>query len=265
MIIRQSDIKSWARCPLQWKFQRDGFPREQNSALSFGTVIHDAVLVMEEAQSLDAGLERFRETWSDLSILDVEYDHLMPRQSHDGYRSDGLRILEDWWKLIQWESDVVLAREYTFSVPLGHHTLTGTVDKLCIRQLRGGEEVVLLSDYKTNSKVPTRDYLAHDIQFSAYAYASTRPEFWVNVPDGEAIFRAYESARRFGEWVHLKGPRRIDAGVREQYHYNRLLYAVDNIEASIDCGIFVPNISGETCEYCPFRRTCGIPGREAEA
>lgn len=219
---------------------------------------------MEEARSLTGGLERFQATWDDLSILDVEYDYLMPRNSHNGYREDGIRILTDWWKLIQWESDVVLAREHTFRVPLGTHVLTGTVDKLCVRQLKGGEEVVLVSDYKTNSKVPTREYLAHDIQFSSYAYASTQPEFWDGIPDGEAIYQAYKDSRRFGEWVHLRGPRRIDAGVREQYHFNRLLYAVDSIEASIQCGIFVPTLTGEACEFCEFRNVCGIPDRLQE-
>lgn len=248
-----------------WHWQKQpGVQREQSSALSFGTALHDAVMVMEQAQDLQRGLDRFRETWDDLSILDIEYDYLMPRNSHASYLDQGLRSIRDWWFLIQWESDVVLGREYPFTVPIGEHTLTGTIDKVALRTLKGGEPVVLVSDYKTNSKAPTRDYLAHDIQFSAYAYATTRPEFWANIPDGDVIFKQYADARRFGEWVHLRTTKRLDAGPRVDYHYNRLRYAIDMIAQADELGIYPPNISGEACEYCEYRKPCGLPSRIEE-
>jgi hypothetical protein len=265
MILRQSMIKDWMRCPLAYRFRYvDELEREQSSALSFGTVLHDAVFVMENAQDLNVGLDRFRSTWNDLSILDVEYDYLLPRKSHQSYQDDGVRILEDWWALIQWEADLVLAREHPFLVQIGDHELSGTADKIALRQLKHGEWVILVSDYKTNSKVPTREYLSHDLQFSAYCYASTLPEFWTGIDNGMEVYERFRDARRVGEWVHLRGPRRIDAGERNQVHYNRLRYAVDGIAESVACGIFVPTISGEACEFCDFRRACGLPSLEEE-
>ena len=276
MIIRQSTIKQFMDCSLKYKFSHeDGIEREQSSALSFGTVIHDAVLVMEVQQSLAAGLARFDEMWDNLEKYDLRYDYLMPRNTHSGYRDMGHKILRDWWMLIQWESDVVLAREYNFTVPIGTHQLTGTVDKLALRPLKGAKGYgVLVSDYKTSSKQPTRDYLQHDIQFHAYCYATTQPEFWVNLPPlklmdgsvatGDELYAKYIDAPRLGEWVHLRTPRRIDAGERTAVHYNRLEYAIDQIEASVATGIFVPDISGASCEYCEFRKRCGLPSREQE-
>lgn len=275
MIIRQSDIKTWMACPLRWKFQKEGAEREQSSALSFGSVIHEAVLVMEVQQSLAAGIAHFDEMWDNLAKYGLAYDYVMPRNSHQGYRDMGHKILRDWWQLIQWESDVVLAREYNFTVPIGSHELTGTVDKLALRPLKGAKGFgVLVSDYKTSAKQPTRDYLQHDIQFHAYCYATTQPEFWDNLPPvkladgseitGPELFVKYIDAPRMGEWVHLRTPRRIDAGVRTDVHYNRLKYAIDQIEASVATGIFVPDISGASCEYCEFRQRCGLPSREQE-
>lgn len=264
MIVRQSGLKTWTDCNLRYAFQEKGAVREQSSALSWGTAMHDAVLTMEVAGDLTVGINRFRQVWNDLSILDIEYDYMIPRNTHQGYLEMAERLLREWFYLIQWESDVVLGREYQFSVPLGTHTLTGTVDKLAIRQQKGGETVVLVSDYKTNAKTPTRDYLAHDVQFSAYCYATTQPEFWIGIPDGDQLFKNHMDSRRFGEWVHLRGPKRIDAGVREQYHYNRLRYAVDMIERSTLMDIYQPNLTGEKCEYCEFRQTCGLPSRAEE-
>lgn len=276
MIVRQSLIKQFMECSLKYKFaHEDGVPREQSSALSFGTVIHEAVLVMEVQESLAAGVAHFDKMWDDLGAYSLAYDYVMPRNTHQGYQEMGHRILRDWWSLIQWESDVVLAREYGFTVPLGEHTLTGTVDKLALRPLKGAKGFgVLISDYKTSAKQPTRDYLQHDVQFHAYCYATTRSEFWAGLPpvkladgstmSGPELFAKYVDAPRMGEWVHLRTPRRIDAGVRTDVHYNRLKYAVDQIEASVATGIFVPDISGASCEYCEFRQRCGLPSREQE-
>lgn len=232
--------------------------------MSFGTAIHDAVMRMEMAYDPDVGVRRFREMWDDLAAFDLDYDYLIPRNDHRTYADLGHKILRDWWQLIQWESDVVLGREYTFSVPLGGHTLTGTIDKLVLRTAKGGPPSVVVSDYKTGSKAPTRDYLAHDIQFSAYCYATTQPEFWAGIPNGAQLYSDLIDAPREGEWVHLRSPKRIPAGPRLDYHYNRLRYACDQIEQSIALGIFVPDLSGATCEFCEFRKVCGLPSRVEE-
>jgi hypothetical protein len=264
--IRQSTIKQFMECPLRYKFAEEGAPREQSSALSFGTVIHEAVLHMETApdNNLAVGIAKFDSMWDNLEAHNLAYDYLMPRNTHDGYREMGRKILRDWWSLIQWESDVVLGREYTFTVPIGSNTLTGTVDKLALRPLKGGGFGVLVSDYKTSAKQPTRDYLQHDVQFHAYSYATTQPEFWAGIPGGENLYQVYKDAPRMGEWVHLRTPKRIDAGFRTQVHYNRLKYAVEQIELSVSLGIFVPDISGSACEFCEFRQRCGLPSREQE-
>jgi len=220
---------------------------------------------MELAYDPQVGIDRFEAMWQHLPDFDLDYDYLIPRYSHSTYTEMGYKILRDWWSLIQWDTDIVLAREYPFEVPIGDgNTLAGIADKVCLRTQKDGSTSVLISDYKTGSKQPTRDYLAHDVQFSAYCYASTQREFWDNIPDGSKLFVELGDAMREGEWVHLRGPKRIPAGPRTEMHYNRLRYAVDQIEQSIALGIFVPDLSGETCEWCEFRKICGLPTRAQE-
>jgi hypothetical protein len=266
VIVRQSDLSTWSRCPLAYRYQNiDKLPRLQSGALSFGSIIHDCVLYMEVNQDLDGALDRFREFWLDPSKLDPEYkiDYYLKNTNWKSYLAKGEKILTDWWALIQWESDVVVGREYEFDVPIGDgHVLHGTVDKLAIRTRPDGERVLLISDYKTNAKLPTYFWLEDNLQFTAYAYASTQPEFWAGMPDGEQIFEYMKDFRRFGEWVALDGPKRMDAGVRDQVQYNRLTYAVNALAESVAMRIFVPNISGDTCRYCEFREQCGL--REVE-
>jgi hypothetical protein len=269
--VRQSELKTFQRCPLQLKFGKiDGIAREQSAALTFGTVMHEATLRMELAQDLAVGLRLFELWWTDPEQLEVG---LTPTEYLRGtswkkYHELGPRILADWWGLIQWEADDVIAREHHFVVPVGtDHELEGTVDKLAIRYLAKTDEyVMLVSDYKTSRKEPTYGYLFHDLQFTAYCFATTQPEFWTGIQDGEKIWRRLQGVRRMGEWVQLVSspPRRKDAGERTDMHYSRLHYAIDQFAQSVSLGIYVPNLSGDVCMYCDFRKSCGLLSREDE-
>lgn len=268
MIIRQSTIKTWSKCPLMIYWDRKGIDRLQSGSLSFGSVIHDCVLYLETTGDLEATIERFKDLWLSPEKLDPEYrvDYYVRGTNWRKYLEKGEEILRKWWNLIQWETDQVLAREFPFNVPIGKgHTLHGTIDKLTVRWHAATEQwILLISDYKTNSKVPTYSYLEEDLQFSAYSYATLQPEFWVSLFPGEpakglALYEKYKDFPRHGEWVHLNDSKRMDAGVREQRHFNRLIMAVNAMADSIDMGIFVPNISGESCRYCDFRKQCGLP------
>ena len=271
MRVRQSDIKTWSRCPLSWKYQNlDNLPREQSGSSIFGSIIHDCTLYMEVHRDLDAAIDRFKRFWMQPDLLDPTYrvDYYERGRNWKKFSEKGPEILKNWWSIIQWDSDLTLAREYTFDVPIGDgHILHGTIDKLVVRyRAKSDEWVLLTSDYKTNAKTPTYDYLEEDIQFSAYSYANTRPEFWENLPGGRGLelFEQYRDLPRYGEWVQLTGPKRLDAGIRTQRHYNRLTMAVDALAESVALRIFVPNISGDTCRFCEFRKLCGLPELDAD-
>lgn len=270
MKIRQSDIRVFQDCALRYRYQNlDKAPREQSCALTFGTIIHEAILSLEQTRDLVDATMRFEHWWRDPTSLtghgDLTIDYFLPTRNWDKYRREGRDALAWWWDIIRWDADEVLAREYQFTVPIGEHELTGTVDKLAIRHdAKLDLDTVLVSDYKTSKKLPTYEYLNDDIQFTAYLFATTQPEFWTNVPDGEALYDKYKDAPRHGEWVHLRGPTRRDVGERQEHHYRRLAYAIDTIAESIALRIFVPNISGTTCKFCEFRNRCGLPPIERQ-
>jgi RecB family exonuclease len=216
---------------------------------------------MEANDDLNGALEMFHRMWENPSDILGErgrIDYWEFGRSYKAGAIEGPKALKDWWSIYQWDTDIVLAREYVFNVPIGDgHTLHGTVDKLAERTTGAGSELVII-DFKT-AKRPTYDYLAEDLQFSAYALASTLPEFWLGLPNGEELYKRYKEYPRRGEWVQLrKGVQRMDAGLREQNHWQRLVYAINALANSIALGVFVPNISGETCKFCNFRTNCGL-------
>lgn len=263
MRVRQSDLKMWSKCPLVYKYTYiDQLQREQSGSLTFGSIIHDCVLWMETHQDLEGALQRFHEFWIQPSLLDPEYvvQYYVRGTSWKKFMEKGPQVLKDWWSIWSWDSSLVLAREHGFEVPIGDgHMLHGTADKIEVGYRADvGGQVLKIVDYKTDNKTPTYDYLAEDLQFSAYAYASTQREFWTHI-GGDAAWQKYLHLPRYGEWVQLTGPKRMDAGIREQRHYNRIEMAVNALSESVAMRIFVPNISGATCRYCDFRKPCGLP------
>jgi hypothetical protein len=267
--LRQSDLKTWSRCPLQWRYANlDGLPREQSCALTFGSIIHEVILWMEVNRDLDGAIDRFHSWWLSPTSLDPSYEiqKWLPRRSFAGYATDGVRILSDWWSLIEWDADVVLAREVHFIVPVGNgHELEGTIDKLTLRyRPKKNDHVLLVSDYKTTRKIPSYGYLRQDLQFSAYCYATTKPELWTGVENGEHFYEHTKDMDREAEWVQLTDPQRKFAGERTQQDYGRVDYAINAMAASIDMRIFVPNIGGGSCTFCDFRQSCGLQELEAE-
>jgi len=273
--VRQSDLKTWMRCPLQYRWMHiEKLPRLEGGSSVFGTIIHDCVLWLETNKDLDGAIERFQRLWTFPETMihngaPLRIDYYEKGRNWVKFNQMGPDLLTRWWRIIEWDTDLTLAREFTFDVPIGDgHRLTGTVDKVVVRYRAATDEwVLLISDYKTNAKVPTYEYLEEDLQFSAYAYASLQEEFWLQLAramgltdaEGRDMFKRYKDMPRYGEWVALQTSKRMDAGIREERHFNRLIMAVNALADSVAMRIFVPNISGETCRYCEFRKQCGLP------
>lgn len=281
MQVRQSDLKTWSKCPLQYRFMNvDGLPRLEGGSAAFGTIIHDCVLWMETHFDVNGDPDvagataRFHELWMYPERVihmgkPLRIDYYERGRNWIKFNGMGPELLQRWANIIQWDTDLTLAREFTFDVPIGQgHVLHGTIDKLVFRYRAATDGwVLLISDYKTNAKVPTYEYLEEDLQFSAYSYASLQVEFWIQLAlsqglteaEGRAMHAKYLDYPRYGEWVALQTSRRMDAGIRTERHYQRLIYAVNALADSVAMRIFVPNISGESCRYCEFRQQCGLP------
>lgn len=272
MIIHQSDLKSYFRCGEQHRRQLIGDRSKQLSATAFGSVMHHALHVLERERDLELALATFQHYWHPLHIGEIAdpVEIWIGRQSYSTLLSKGLETIRRYWDLKGFDDEEVLALEVPFIVPVigtydpetgQPHELAGTIDRLAVRFYQR-RPFLCIDDWKTGRKPA---YLKHNVQFTAYAYATTCAEFWLGNGDrtegfgarGADLFKRFGQMGRRGFWINVMGgPDWVDAGERTEREYARFYRAVDHYVAARRAGIFPLNIDGEVCQYCPFEATC---------
>lgn len=283
LIIRQSTLASYQRCPRQQALKEAGAQQGKRehvlSATAFGTVMHHAAQVLEQLthegrpDACDRAVQSFEWYWHPDHIDELVpggIDTWLPRQTRGGLLIRGRENLRFYAEVLANDTGKLLALELPFHVPmgpLGPHdvTLHGTVDRLALR-LFGKKPYLSIEDFKTGQK-PT--HLRHALQFTAYAWASRQPDFW-SPWDPEDLERLRKPLRdkglalfdddtglpvvpRRGRWIALRDSFSInDAGWRAPADFARLHEAVGAYIAAVDADVYPLRVSGETCTHCPF-------------
>lgn len=288
-VIHQSDLSSWMRCPTAFMYGKQGQPRRQTSALSYGSVIHHALETFERlrhtdgvkhAEAVEAAVQTFEHYWhpSNIEAICDPVDLWLPRQGYSELRIKGADAIRTYCQLVKIDDHELLATEYGFSVPIfgtwdedlqEPHTLNGTIDRLAVRYYTG-RPVVAVDDYKSGKEYR---FLRQNLQFTAYCYATTQPEFWTGAggedgfgPErGALLYERFKALARRGTWINMRTVKFQDAGWRGPDDYARFALAVEQIVASIRADIYPLSLSGETCQYCEFRDICagvGVPAND---
>lgn len=274
LIIRQSDLGSYNRCPQQKHLydvkEAAGERGENLSATVFGTVVHHALQIMEtlhhegRKDALDVALATFLHYWHPDNIGELEpggVDVWLPRETYGGLRARGQEVLKIYYDELTGDTGQLLALEYTFAVPLfipgddRQHTLTGTVDRLASRKVLR-KPALTIEDFKTGK---AQTYLRWNMQFTAYAWASTQPRFWDGFDDPERAFATTKDWARRTYWLDMKTVTRKDAGWRSEQDYARLMVALREYIRAVELEVYPLNMKGDVCLYCPFSRNgdCG--------
>lgn len=255
MIVRQSDLKQFGSCAYQYYLSKilDLGSERVGSLTVLGTVFHYAMEVYEHyGRDLDLAKRTFSYYWENPDELGETIDYWHRMTTWQGLHDRGINMLEQYHELAPFQGRLI-GTEISFEVPLGEHTLQGTIDKLIARD---GKKELHVIDLKTAALVPEK--LRYNIQFTAYMYATLQPEFWSRVSGFETGYDEFKGYTRTGWWYHARNSKMWSAGYREQLDYQRLLLAVTEMDKAVKAGIFPLDIKGETCGFCPFaEEICG--------
>ena len=267
--FRQSTLSAAQRCYRQAHYYATAAAQEQSSAMAYGTVVHHAIHVLERYRDLGQAQATFAHYWHPENLpelCDRGIDYWLPRQSYGVLRQRGLGAIKGYWELLRDDESQLLGLEYSFEVAVDDtiHTLGGTIDRLAVRYWNR-KPYLEIGDFKTGKR-PT--YLRHNLQGHAYAYASTRPEFWTGFAavgaDPVKLWQQYRELPRRFRWIDLRDIKHVDGGWRSERDYARLKLAILELAALVDAGVYPMTLSGEACQYCPFRESCGGMGVAAD-
>lgn len=267
MKVNVSLLRTWMTCPLQARFNEvENRPRLQNAKASFGTIIHAALDQYADHGDVERAVVFFKTNWGNPNLLNVMPDKWPKNTTYGGLLTKGEEILRLYHDKLKWETREIIGTEHKFHVPFGDHSISGVVDLLEVKKNSRGKDVLRVIDFKTNAKKPTINVLRLDIQFTAYVYASLQPEFWTGTPDpegkypgfpdGEALYDRFLKSERKPIWYHLWDNKEVTVGSRDDNDFMRLYRCVVEVANAVEKGVYVPNISGDSCVWCDYTDIC---------
>lgn len=274
MRLSASRIQTWMDCPQKAKFRYvDRLPDPQNAAASFGSAVHKGLEVYNNSgENLDMAIATFTEWWHNPEKYGIAPEVWPKRgRTFKGYLAAGIDAITSYHEQMRWAKRTVIAVEHKFLVRFGDFELTGVVDVIEIVKNKKGVEVVRIVDYKTG-KAPTIANLKANIQFTTYDWASRQKEFWTGsgtpefpgVVNGDWWWEMLKNNPRENTWYAVMQGRAYDAGEREDADFLRLYRVAKAIEKAIDLDVYVPDISGDTCGFCPYTGPCRLPFNPAD-
>lgn len=281
MRLSASRLNTWMECQAKAKFRYvERLPEPRSAAAVFGTMTHTGLEDLNNGVSVEAVVENFKNSWD--NPPEDQVPQVWPkRSSAKQYRDAGIEALTRYAANTDWNRKQVLGTEVEFLVPIGRHWLHGFIDELSVIGGRKGKSLAVI-DHKTNKKKPYANQLRLNQQFTIYHYAVNHEDFWTGQPV-EVVAEVFpelepeelpqitgpENGAFHREmtkdlpivllWHHVMNATTADCGPRTMEDYERLLFAIEQIEKAIAADAYVPNISGDTCGFCPFTKQCGVP------
>lgn len=257
MIVSPSRLKQFGGCARQYYYEHvlQIGKSETGSLTALGTVFHYTVDVYETyGHDLELAKRVFIYYWDHPDELGAHIDFWHRRTTKDGLRKRGLSMLEKYHELQPWRDGILIGTEVKFVVPIGDNHIRGIIDKLWYRP---GLRTVEAIDFKTGSYVDKA--LRYNLQFTAYCYATERPEMWEGLVneefrDGYERFKGWD---RQGWWYHARNNKMFNAGKRGPGEYKRLRLAVDEMERAIERDVYPLDYQGTNCGWCAFTEVCG--------
>jgi superfamily I DNA/RNA helicase/RecB family exonuclease len=231
-------VETYARCPLQFKMEREwALPREVPAALHYGSVMHAVLktcydsIQLGRPRTLAELQDMFRDGLADASIQE--------RYQHELYERQGIDQLAGF--LARCEvvpAPDVLHTEQKFEIQIGGTTVAGRIDRID----RAPDGRVVVIDYKTGRSKTQKD-ADESLQLSIYALAAR--EKW-----------NYEVASLAFYNLELNAPVNT---VRDSAMLEAARCQVLDVAKKIAEGNFEAK-PGFYCSFCPYLTLC--PAKE---
>lgn len=233
-----TQLETWQRCPLQYKYQFIlRVPTLPSAAASYGDTIHKTLqqfyLEFIETGSANQNrlLEIYRKQWVPLGYSSSAHEKRM--------KKEGELMLINFFKTFHKSAIKIIDLEKFFKIKIEPNIfLTGKIDRIDVKEGSGIEII----DYKTG-KLPEEKEIKKNLQLSIYALAAIdRGLYQKKLEQVHLTFYFLAEMKK----ISLK---RTDKDLQE------VKEEIKKIVAKIRQSDFLPNV-GPWCDFCPFQMVC---------
>lgn len=237
-IFSYTQLESYDRCPLQYKYQFVlKIPTAPAAALSFGDTIHKTLqqfyqgFLKDKAVGEKELLEIYFKNWSPLGYASAPHEMRM--------KKEGAAMLKKFLNTFHTQNIKIVGLEKFFKIKIESDiSVVGKIDR--IDDL--GKEGIEIIDYKTGKR-PDDKTLKKNFQLAIYALAATEPGLYKKkIDEVNLTFYYLQNMDR----VSLKKTAEDITKVKKD-----IIEKVAHIRTSQ----FEPHV-GPWCDFCPFRIIC---------
>lgn len=248
--LSATQLDTYENCPLNYEFQYvAGIRGEGSVSASVGTIVHAALetFLRGTDRSLDALMAALESHWEPTAFP------YRPQAADYRMRADGW--LQRWWADELPRIAEVIAVEHRFSIEVGPHELTGSIDRVS-RDTDGLLEIV---DYKTGT-APSGRIDETNLQLATYHLAATRDPVIAAHGAPDRLRLHYLDSGGAGQ--EPRTGKDIDQPITADHIERTEARILSTAEAILD-ERFEASVDA-SCDYCSFHRLCPLQaeGRE---
>ncbi len=240
-----SQLKTYETCPRQYEYAYVlRVPQKPNSALSFGTTVHntlrDFYTLLKQAQG---GLEGITDIPTKEDLLEFYEKHWVSTgyentKQEEERKKEGVKIMENYYNNVFSEDEKPMRLEESFDVHVGSTVFVGKIDRIDFVRKSGDITEVKIVDYKTGAEKEEKD-IKDDFQLPLYAlFAEQKLDLKVVG----------------AEYIYVETGKKLEADIsaeRRELAKEKLVEVINLIKE----GKFVPT-PGFQCRYCDYNSIC---------
>ena len=257
MQISIDEILDFVACPVLYKYRHvDKLEPPQpkmgrmtkNSVVElYDKALHKSVFyIFHRIQDgFYPSLANLSKTWGNVwirpraEVESIKFQSTSWRDTHKRKESQGWSNLKRIHEYYEAEHGTPIMVDYTYEIPIGNHTLTGTIDLVETKRNKAGREEIVMTEFVVDERNMPYLNIRRDWKVTAASYAFRKV---MRVSEQKIVYHGIVSGKRHDT-------------IRDQDDYTQLEHLINIIVESTERELFYPSFNTR-CESCPFQKLC---------
>lgn len=257
MIISIEEILDFVACPVLYKYRhvhkieppqpKVGRMTKNSVVELYDKALHKSVFyIFHRIQDgFYPSLANVSKTWGNVWIKpraeleSIRFQSTSWRDTHKIKETQGWNKLKAFHEFYKTAHGTPIMIDYKYSVPIGKHTLTGSIDLVETVRNEQNREIITMTEFVTDERNMPYLNIRRDWKVTASSYAFRKV---MRLSEQKIVYHGIISGKRHDT-------------VRDEKDFKQLEHLIDIIVETKEQGLYYPSFN-ERCETCPFQKLC---------